>query len=488
MSGAKRVADLLVELSTKVTQLSSTAQLANTTIAGEDAVALTDVVSEAAVTNDAMPGVQEDAADGNEGVSDLQATLSAGDDDLDARLEAAAAALELASAELTDAMQDVSDAFGEQFDGMSEDIQTAIRAAGAAQDTAGGIPLILFSTVRGPSNGSDLAPTGSTWFYLDTSNNIAGQWQQTGPKSTPTWTPRQIVSDVIANLDVGKLTAGQAAIAQLVAQKIAASTANFQTANVSNLFVTSGATMSQAVIDFLFANVVQAKKITAGMIDVDSLSGITLTGTVVQTSATGKRTVLGDNVITFFGSDGTTAVKAGVIEGLPNGASGGMVHIGSAQGAGDGIYIGTRALPVAGSVACYADNAWIPALYVSNVYDASSGKEMVGDTGWTTPTVSNATQDSTNPFRYRRLNGFVVFDGLLTLTSSSIGATLLTLPAGFRPSTARQQYLVRNGGTTPAQWLLRIQAGGAVALPITTSAGGSGSLEMAGITPYPADR
>ncbi|MBK0296272.1 hypothetical protein IAE22_29350, partial [Bacillus sp. S34] len=119
--------------------------------------------------------------------------------------------------------------------------------------------------------------------------NIVGQWQQTGTDDVPVWTPRAIESDVIANLDVGKLSAGQAAIAQVVAMKIAASTASIQTVNVENLFVTSGATMKQAVIDYLFANVVAAKKITSDMIDVNSLNGVTITGAIIKSAATGAR-------------------------------------------------------------------------------------------------------------------------------------------------------------------------------------------------------
>jgi hypothetical protein len=152
--------------------------------------------------------------------------------------------------------------------------QNAAAAAQAAQATADGRPLILFSA-NGPSG---TAPTGSTWFQVNTAQSVVGQWQQTGTPGSPVWTARPITSDVIANLDVGKLTAGNAAIADLVAQKIAASTANFQTVNVSNLFVTSGATMQQAVIDYLFAKVVQAKKITADMIDVNTLNGVNLQG------------------------------------------------------------------------------------------------------------------------------------------------------------------------------------------------------------------
>jgi hypothetical protein len=186
--------------------------------------------------------------------------------------------------------------------------QNAKAAADAAQATANGRPLILFST-SGPSGN---APTGSTWFQVNTAQSVVGQWQQTGSPTSPVWTARPITSEVIANLDVGKLTAGTAAIATVVAQKIAASTASFQTVNVSNLFVTTGATMQQAVIDFLFANVVMAKKITADMIDVNSLNGVTLTGTVIRSADSGKRVEIRQREIVLFGDNASAGSTTGL--------------------------------------------------------------------------------------------------------------------------------------------------------------------------------
>ncbi|WP_141399743.1 hypothetical protein [Curtobacterium sp. 314Chir4.1] len=133
---------------------------------------------------------------------------------------------------------------------------------------------------------------------------------------------------------------------------------------MSNLFVTSGATMSQAVIDFLFANVVQAKKITAGMIDATTFTGITFTGAIVQTAATGKRVVLSNNRMNFYGVDGSTAVTAGIIEGVPNGAGGGLVSIGSGTGGDVFAQFGNQALPTAGSCTFRAYGvAWFDDVY-----------------------------------------------------------------------------------------------------------------------------
>ncbi|MEG8035021.1 hypothetical protein QP157_06695 [Sphingomonas sp. LR61] len=253
----------------------------------------------------------------------------------------------------------------------------ASNAAKAAQATADSKPLILYSSTAGPSG---TAPNGTIWFLWDSAKNVAGQWLQSGTLASPVWTPQQIRSEVIANLDVAKLTAGSAAIADLVAQKIAAATGNFQTVNVSNLFVTSGATMSQAVIDYLFANVVQAKKITAGMIDVDSLNGITLTGAIVQTAASGKRVVLSNNRLNFYGISGTTAVNAGVIEGLPNGASGGLISIGPGTGTSH-LLIGTQSLPVAGSAVVYSPAVWFDVVNAGALLDPNTGQSSLPLTG-----------------------------------------------------------------------------------------------------------
>jgi hypothetical protein len=643
MSGLEKLIDKQIDVQRRVDRLESTAQLGNSTISGEAALAVQAVVEEAAVTNDAMPIVQDDAADSNDGVTDLQDTFSTFDDDLDARLEDERAELDDARADLELSQQDIEDAFGQTIEGLSDQVTTAIEAAGdakteaeaasdaalaaaglaaskgktivqvsaptganadpanlwinispdsngvpknqpnrynpdtakwepvtdaqavaaaqaaanaaaaaqaakdtadqanaaagvaktaadnanaaalqaagiangkgkviyqaskptganasagnlwirtsdntpwaydasipdwvqvtdqtakdaaaaavlaqqaataasnaaqAAQATADGKPLILFSTTSAPSG---TAPTGSIWFLWDSAKNIAGQWLQSGTLANPVWTPQQIRSEVIANLDVGKLTAGSAAIADLVAQKIAAATANFQTVNVSNLFVTSGATLSQAVIDFLFVNVVQAKKITAGMIDVSTLNGVTITGAILQTSASGKRVVLANNVLTFWGLNGTNAVAAGVIEGVPNGADRGMIQIRSSTDGTVSMLFGNVALPVSGSVNAYGDTAWIQDMYVTRLWDSGTGL-LIGGAGagpTTIPVASGYVGSGTTAVKsgnLASLQGQIATSNNAALPSSA--ANIGTMPAPFQPSQP-QIFLVAGAG------------------------------------------
>lgn len=138
--------------------------------------------------------------------------------------------------------------------------QAAITAASGAQAAADAKPRMLFSTAA-PSG---TAPQGSVWFRVNASGQVIGQWQQTAASTTgSTWTVRELRSEVIANLDVGKLTAGSADIVTVVAQKIAASTAAFQTVDVNNLFVTGTSTVATQVAQAIWAAKITAQKILA---------------------------------------------------------------------------------------------------------------------------------------------------------------------------------------------------------------------------------
>lgn len=300
-------------------------------------------------------------------------------------------------------------------------------AAASAQATATGKPQILFGT--GTPAGT--APYGSTWFQVDASGSVMGQWQQTASSNTgSTWTARQLRSEVIANLDVGKLTAGTANIVDAVIQKIAAQTANIQTANIKNLFVTAGATMSQATIDALWTQVVNAYKITATMIDVGSLNGVTLTGTTVQTAASGKRAVLGGALMRFYDSNNA---QSGQIEGYANGAAGGIVRISPDGFDSAATFFGTQALPSSGSATMRTPVVWADRVVAASFEDAS-GRPLLSDTGWINLATQNGWRNQSGTvMRYRVRNNTVYLQGYLSKTNATT-TVFATLPSNLTPN------------------------------------------------------
>lgn len=509
MAGTEKIVDLLYDMQGKIDRIGSRSQLGNTTLGGEAAVGLADVVTEAAVTNEALPDVQVDVADGNEGVSDLQANLSAVGDDLVARFEDAAADLGNAAAEIADSQQEIADAFGLQIEGLSDKIDEIIVGAGGS--------LQLYSDEAPTSD--DKAPPGSTWWMINAAKNVVGQWQQTGTDEVPDWTPRPIESDVIANLDVAKLTAGQASILQVVAMKIAASTANIQTVNVANLFVTDGATMNQATINYLFANVVAAKKITADMLDVNSLNGVTITGAIIKSAANGKRIEIVGQRIDVYGDTGLSAAS---IEGyaatssssalLLKAVNGGVTGSCSLTGPIAASIYGTSSTfsfnvslshgLVAPSVAAAKVYAWDPSgVRGALVVDGSDitnvivkaddlqdrdGNSVSKDTGWQDISITAGTPVATNPPQYRRVGRQVFLRGLIAPTTTL--QTIGNLPAGFRPDAQIEAACVRTPGSSASAtfWDVRVAAGGGIAL--MGPSGGSGNINLAGFAPYLAEK
>ncbi|GAB2519385.1 hypothetical protein [Paramicrobacterium agarici] len=158
----------------------------------------------------------------------------------------------------------------------------ALDVADTAQQTADNLPKVLHGVDSDPAG---TAPDGSIWFRHTGSlqGNVEAMWVRTGGA----WVFTPVSSAAIANLDVGKLTAGGAAIASVVAQEIASATAAFQRADIKNLFVTAGATINEAVIDKLWADVVVAKAIiTEKWISseaiVDELIGKTITAVTIN--------------------------------------------------------------------------------------------------------------------------------------------------------------------------------------------------------------
>lgn len=130
--------------------------------------------------------------------------------------------------------------------------------------------------------------------------NIVAEWRWNGSD----WEKMQVSGEQVSNLDVGRLTAGSAAINELAARKIAADTGQFLQLTTDQLTVTGNASFVDATARHVWAKIVSAnegefQKIRAGMIaanaisadnlQVGALDGKVITGATIQTERTSNR-------------------------------------------------------------------------------------------------------------------------------------------------------------------------------------------------------
>lgn len=205
-------------------------------------------------------------------------------------------------------------------------------------------------------------------------------------------TGAKIAADTItaANIASGAVQADEIAASAVTADKIAAnaitaahiSAGAIQTDDLAANAVTAAKIAAGTITgDRMAANSVTAREIQSGSITADLLSanaidGKTITGATVRTGSSGQRAVLGGSLISFYDQNDSSA---GVIEGLPNGAAGGMIRIGAvgSNGVGASFYVGSWSLPNGGSAAGYAPTFWIDQLSVSDLLLAGTGSSLL---------------------------------------------------------------------------------------------------------------
>ncbi|WP_461634950.1 zinc ribbon domain-containing protein [Glutamicibacter soli] len=181
-----------------------------------------------------------------------------------ARLDAAALAVAIASIIELNADRITS---GKIAAAQIDVANLAAEIATVIQLNAGSITAGTLSTDRLDANA--VAAKVATVIQLNASRITAGTIN----------TARLNVSEIAAQvasviqLNADRITAGTIATARLNAVEIAAATAAFQTVDVKNLFVTTG-TMTEAVINKLWADVVMSQKITAKMIAVGDFQNL----------------------------------------------------------------------------------------------------------------------------------------------------------------------------------------------------------------------
>ncbi len=123
-----------------------------------------------------------------------------------------------------------------------------------------------------------VAPKGTMWLQRrsPTDKTIIGQWQQVGgTEPNPdgsggtlgsNWEKQEVGSEVIANLDVGKLTADDATIQTGTLEFLTAKVADIIDLSVERLVASESAILKDAVVEALWAQVVRSRKMTTDML------------------------------------------------------------------------------------------------------------------------------------------------------------------------------------------------------------------------------
>lgn len=146
-------------------------------------------------------------------------------------------------------------------------IQDALDAADAAQITADGKSTVVRSTSAATGAGS--YKLGDQWWQFSGAN-IVGLWLHDGGA----WVSQALTDAIIATLDAAKITTGT-----LSADRIGA-------LSISSAKIAAGA---------IIADKIAAGAITTGKLAADAIDGMTITGAVIRTAATGQRLQLDVN-------------------------------------------------------------------------------------------------------------------------------------------------------------------------------------------------
>ena len=130
--------------------------------------------------------------------------------------------------------------------------------------------------------------------------DIVAEWRWDGAN----WERMKVTSEQISNLDVGKLTAGSASIAEVTARKIASDVGRFLEITTDQLTVTGNASFVNATAHHVWTEIVTAgagefEQIKAGMlaansvnasnIQVGAIDGQVITGSTIQTERGNNR-------------------------------------------------------------------------------------------------------------------------------------------------------------------------------------------------------
>lgn len=183
----------------------------------------------------------------------------------------------------------------------------------------------VMRSLSGPSGVGKTA--GDIWWQFADSNYavVIGEWTWNGTA----WKTQKQGHQTIASLDVGSLVVvGQSKLADVVAQQIAADSGKFIEADIGKLVVTGSASMSAAVINKLYSEVVNSRKIIADQILIGKGGNLLVDPYLLDVTASDYKTQLsgwsriivsgGINVLRAdVAGSGTVDLSYGWVEVLP---------------------------------------------------------------------------------------------------------------------------------------------------------------------------
>ena len=139
--------------------------------------------------------------------------------------------------------------------------EAALEAADAASETADGKSTVVRST--SPATGAGSYKQGDQWWQFSGAN-IVGLWLHSGAG----WVAQELTNAIIATLDAGKITTG-----------------------------------------ILAADRIGANSITAAKLSATAIDGMTITGALIRTAATGQRLQLDINGLTAYNASNSVVAR-----------------------------------------------------------------------------------------------------------------------------------------------------------------------------------
>lgn len=278
----------------------------------------------------------------------------------------------------------------------------------ATEALAKTIPTVIHSTTVADSTSK--AANGSTWFqHLPSiTSPVVAQWTKEDGK----WVPVTVSSEVIANLDVGKLTAGSASL-------------------------------STAVVDKLFANIFAAKKISASEMTV-APSSVFPDPLFQGSSGYSPWNVVGGGIEL----SGTGKQSGGYSENLEVVVSPGDEYVISFDKT---VYPDTNRVSTAALYARYYDQSGVMLSSGNSILSHNSGDSLTKSESWVVPegvykvqfgffiqasVVEGTRIRVSNPQMVRKVGGVLIKDGGVTAEHITASQSLTAKMAKFLTVTA----------------------------------------------------